>query len=213
MIFLSILPVLALCTLNNRMEASQAADYFPLEPGSRWVYLEQNGGLGEEYEDRAGVAVTLGTNLCNPVSTYSHNKLLASVYYRVEADTVYLAGFDLKRPLPNPYPILKVGPGKTSWKYSGGTQFYSGPATLDLKGESHAIKDMEWSGKKVPALQVHLEAIITGMDGVVIKSNQVGIYAKGIGLVELRDSGSIGKERSVRSRKLIFYEAGKSSKG
>ncbi|MCW5937689.1 MAG: hypothetical protein KIT11_10340 [Fimbriimonadaceae bacterium] len=182
----------------------KAADFFPLRTGDAWVYEDSGQSLSSRYDDHVGNVQEVGGGKAVPIISVVEGKIDGSTFYRVTDDTVYVVAFDQNKPLGAPYPILKVG-DKANWEYVGETQWYGAPAPLTVKGKSKRGRDQDVLGVKREILEVTLEASIGPPDGTSIKSKQVALYAKGVGLYDLKETQTIGKRKIERHRRLLSF--------
>lgn len=189
---------------------SEAADYFPLEPGTTWVYSDSQAPEAG-FEDRVGNPQPIDGKQAVPIVTTIRGQVDGSTFYRVEGDTVLLVAFEQNRPLKNPYPVFKLSGGKDGWSYTGMTQWFGEPAPITMKGTARKTKNREVLGEDRETIEVTIDAVIGDSDGVNMKSHQVAIYAKGIGLVELKDKTKMNKSTTERKRTLVSFTPGKSS--
>lgn len=183
-----------------------ASDYFPLKVGRRMTYEEKSLQSGmttdvvEEPVDVKGVMTT-------PVATYQGGNKVNTAYYRVDAEGVAIIAYDPERPLPEPLPVLKVaGTEKMTWEFKGAGSAEKLAEPLAMKGESQVLKaEREVLGKKVQVLQVKINAFVGGGKARE-EIEQVAIYGKGVGLVELTSTTKIGKRKAVSILKLTKIE-------
>lgn len=187
--------------------ASEAAAFFPLVPGTKWHYEEVGGGA-RIYVDEVGEAVDVDGHPAFPVvSTQGNQK--DSVFYRIDADSANIVAYDAKQPLASPRPVLKVGSGRMRWTYTGETPFFRSPVVLRMTGESTRKGTREVLGNRVDVLEVKLDAKMEADAGTTIEVVQVAIYGRGIGLIEMTETGKVGTNSSRRTLKLIKFEPGK----
>jgi hypothetical protein len=187
--------------------ASEAAAFFPLVPGTKWHY-EEIGGGARIYVDEVGAAVEVDGRPAFPVVS-SQGAQKESVFYRVESDSVNIVAYEQKDPLPSPRPVLKVGSGRTRWTYVGETPLFRSPVVLRMTGESNRRGTREVLGQRVDVLEVKLDAKMEADAGTTIEVVQVAIYGRGIGLIEMTETGKVGANSSRRTLKLIKFEPGK----
>jgi len=186
-----------------------ASDFFPTAPGSRWVYEDKQGRQTVVLEDRAEEPVGKGADQLFPIVTFQENQRMESTYYRIEGDTVWLAGFDPKKLLDRAYPILKSTDDKTNWTFTGTTHFMQDPVPITMKGTTKALKEVRFENQRVPGLEVRLEATIEAGPNMTLHTTQVATYAKGIGLIEMTETSDGMKNRQSRTRKLVEYRIGR----
>lgn len=185
--------------------ASEVEEFFPLDTGRTWTYSD-NGTLGGM--DRASAPQKVGDAPATPIVTVIDGKVDGSTFYRIEGDQVLVVAFEQNKPLEAPYPILQLGKGKNTWNYAGATQWLGGPAPMTIKGSTKRAGSREVAGVKRDVIEVTLEAVIGEESGVNVKSRQVSIYARGVGLIELTDRTTMKKTTTERKRKLISFTTG-----
>lgn len=190
------------------LDAPRIADYFPLTPGTSWVYEDSEGKLTSRFEDRVGESVAIEGKPAWPISSWVDGQMADTVYYRHEDDAAVLVAYDAKKPLVRPYAILKIGSGKSTWSFDGTTSFMGEPAPMRMTGESRPGRTLTVLGTKRPTVQVSLEATIDGGPTIQLKSKQSCVYAQGVGLVEMRETVTVGKKTTERRRRLISYRQG-----
>ncbi|MCB8933192.1 MAG: hypothetical protein H6534_07095 [Chthonomonadaceae bacterium] len=191
--------------------APSAADYFPLVPGTKWHYEEHVGKGVTIHLDEVLEPVDVGGHPATPIASSLNGHVYDTVYYRVVDDTVMLVAYDAKKPLELPVPILKVGDGRIRWEHVGETQLANEPAALSMKCESAPKGEREVLGRRVPVIELKVDASVGGSDMTGIRNRQTAIYAKGIGLVELKGEGTVGPRTTKFERKLVKFEPGGAS--
>lgn len=180
--------ITALVALTAFSSPALAADYFPCAEGTRWKYKdEQNGAL---IIDQAMAAVVINKLSATPIErTFSGSSTTS--YYRMEGDTLFVVAYDIKAPLPDAMPILKVGDGRVEWKYNGQTEFVKTAASLATTNWSKPSGKKSILGQSVDTIEVHSTAIVHPSDQTEIQVDCVQIYAKGIGLVDQVQTGRL----------------------
>lgn len=196
-------------SMTLSVSAPPAVEFFPTAPGSRWVYEDKQGRQTVVLEDRAEDPIGPETDRLIPVSTFQENQRMETTYYRVEGDTVWLEGFDPKKRLDRPYPILKTSGSTTSWTFSGTTHFMQDPVPLTMRGTAKAVRDLKFQGKTLPGIEVRLEATLEVGADTTLRTVQVAKYAKGIGLIEMTETSDGLRNRQTRTRTLVEYRIGR----
>jgi len=196
--------------LSAALQTSAAADFFPLKPGTVYIYEQTKGSAGQltkvvgDTLDMGGVSVT-------PISDKQVGGGGATTYYRVDSDQVVIVAYDVKHPMPTPMPLLKLGTGKITWEFSGKTQTGAQGERLLARGEAHSVGQREILGKKVDVIEVRLIAQVgIGMSGLTF--DQHAFYARGFGLVEWTSKTKLGnnKKSDESSFKLVDVQEAKS---
>lgn len=185
-----------------------AADFFPLVPGTKWHYEEQVGKNVTIHLDEVLAPVEIGGSPATPIASSLSGHVYDTLYYRIVGDTVFLVAYNPKKPLKIPVPVLKVGDGRVKWEYTGETELAEEPAALSMKCESAARGEREVLGKRVPVLELKIDAFVGGAGATGIRNRQTALYAKGIGLIEMKGEGTVGPRTTKFVRKLIKLEPG-----
>ncbi len=202
----------ALAVLAPLQATSIVADYFPLKPGEEWTYEERSGTRGQVVVDAVGSPVLINDVESYPISTSMNGGMAGQAFHRISGDSVLIVCFEnIKRPLPSPYPILKCdSTGNGDWQYAGTTDFLGAPASMTMKGTCRKGKEMDVLGTKRETLEVKLITTINPpeLPEASIRSESVSIYAKGVGLVSVKETSTVGKGRKEeRTRTLIKYKS------
>ena len=186
-----------------------AAEFFPLEVGTKWHYEERVARRATLHRDEVLAPVMVGEKMATPIASSLQGHVYDTLYYRVEGDTVYLVAYDPKKPLSMPIPILKVGNARMKWDYSGETELANEPALLTMKCESapKGVRAVLAIDREIMELKV--DATVGGSAVTGIQNRQTALYAKGVGLVEIHGEGKVGTTTTKFERKLIKFEPGK----
>jgi hypothetical protein len=190
-----------LTTLIAAIAASPAAsvgDFFPLAPGTRWTYEDTT--THEEYVQEAGEPMEVGDGLATPVYVKERGRRGETAYYRIVDDTVFLVAYDAKKPLAAPMPVLKVGPDRVKWTYSGKLPFDGGEVTLVQAGESAPKGRRKVLEQQLDVIEVKFERTFETM-----KMRQESVYARGIGMVEMKEVNLTGKKQEKHGLKLTKF--------
>jgi hypothetical protein len=186
-----------------------AIDYFPLAPGTKWVFREEAQFAEGTYSDEVKDPINVGGESIIPVETRQNGKLVDTVHYRVSGDTISIFAYDIKQPLEVPRPVLRVGTGTVKWEYAGMTPFLGAVVPLTVKGASTPKGKRKVLDREVECLEVRFEARIGPPDKKPILSKQVAIYAKGIGLVEMQEKTTVDRKTEERKLKLVEFTPGR----
>ena len=183
----------------------EAKDYFPLNPGDKWVY-EQRGDEGSmRVTDTVGEQTILDEFECIPVITTRRNQELDRVYYYMDKDEVKIVAFNKKNPLVDPYTIFRMPERGSKWSHIGDTMMGDAPADLDLKASVKRVGKKEFNGEKYDAIEVKLTAKLLEKLGTPFTVKQVAIYGKGIGLLSMEMETILPRRRIKMTRKLVTY--------
>lgn len=181
-------------------------DFFPLNPGDEWHYVEEAQSVTAETVDIVGEGVEIGGVKVHPVITYSDKKEIDRAYYKVTEGVVSVVAFVQDKPLLSSYPIIKSPTLGEKWEHQGETYMQGAPADLKLNGRVKKLSSVEFDGKKYEGLEVRLEATILEEFGTKISFTQVATYAKGIGLVKMESTSKLPKKTIKSTRKLVTYK-------
>lgn len=174
--------------------AADPTDFFPLQPGNKWVYREEARFSVNTVQDEVLEPVEIGGLKAFPVESTQEGKVIETVYYRVAGDTIYIVAYDPKTPLDPPRPLFKLGERRETWDYVGLTPFLKDLVPIKVRGESAPKGKRKVLGQEVECLEVKFDAQLgrTTDDRVDVK--QTSIYGKGIGAVEMTGKTLIGRE-------------------
>jgi hypothetical protein len=192
--------VLAAAVVSSGSAALTAADFFPLNPGDEYTYIDDAGRQKWTIIDRVAGPVKVGDREAFRVDSYLGGKVFGSSFYVQDAKEVVVAAYEADKPLPVPLPIFKLPGGTNSWEFEGPTTMITMEVNTRLQGSVKNIKPVKVLGKDREALEVKLVVF----DGTV-QTEQTSIYAKGIGLVEMKEVTQMNKTKQQRVRRLISY--------
>ncbi len=181
------------------------ADYFPLNPGDEWQYMEEAEHMSARSVDRVGEAVEIGGIKVFPVITLVDDKEIDRVFYKVGEGSVSVVAFNKEKPLLSPYPIIKSPDLGEKWKHQGETYIQGALADLKLDGRVKKLSSVEFDGRKVEGLEVRLEATVLEEFGTKITFTQVATYGKGIGLIKMESTSKLPKKTIKSTRRLVAY--------
>lgn len=184
------------------------ADFFPLVPGTRRTYEEKLERVTLNM-DEVGIPTTVKNVTAIPIVTSEGGKNISTTYYLVDTTAVWIVATNPEHPLPKPIPILQVSGEKTKWSYEGPTDDTKQAEGIAMDGESRILPDRDVLGKKVPILEVKLTTTVGG-GFAQEKSEQIALYGKGIGLVQLISKTKVGKKTVTNELKLVKIEEAKS---
>ncbi|MFQ3587044.1 MAG: hypothetical protein SNJ76_05195 [Fimbriimonadaceae bacterium] len=185
--------------------SSGAADFFPLAPGTRWVYQERTDRQVNTYTDEVGAAVEIDGKPAFPVVSTQDGRRVDTIHYRVEGDTVLIVAYDPRRPLSNPRPVLKVGRGRTTWRWEGGTPLLGADVPLKMSGSSQIVGRRDVLGVEREVLEVKLEGELQVLPDQTARISQTALYARGVGLFEMRSRQTSGSRRSESVLRLVSF--------
>ncbi len=181
-------------------------DFFPLNPGDEWQYVEEAERMSARSVDRVGEAVEIGGTKVFPVMTLADNKEIDRVYYLVGEGSVSVFAFDKNKPLLSPYAIIKNPTLGEKWKHQGETYVQGALADLKLDGRVKKLDSVEFDGKKIEGLEVRLVATVLEEFGTKITFTQVATYGKGIGLIKMESTSKLPKKTIKSTRRLVAYK-------
>lgn len=184
-----------------------ASEYFPLEPGVRWHYVERSEGRNTTFVDEVKPPVKIAERTCVPIETRTEGKPYETRYYNVQGDTVLLVAYDPSSPLDPPIPILKLASHKTDWTYAGFTIMLTGSVPLEFKATGTPKGKRKILDVERECYEVVMDAKIDGGRGLSVRSVQIALYARGVGLVEMKQQTTVGTKTTESTTKLIKFEA------
>ncbi len=177
-----------------------ASDFFPLNPGDKYVYEEEYNKMKKLFTDVVGAPKDLNGRVSYPIETLAVGQSLGKVYYHVEKERVLVTGMDFGDPLASPYPVLVVGKGTQKFSWAGDVPVPNGtPEPFALSGEAKAGRPINLFGKRRATVEVTMTLDLLGLISV-----QKAVYAEGLGLVSMLEES--GKKKVKRTRKLVSYE-------
>ena len=189
-------------------QAATAAEFFPLKAGVRLVYAEKSLQTAET-TDRVGEPVEIAGVMTTPVETFQNGLLVNRTYYRVNAAGVDIIATSKEAPLPQPVPILRLPVDKkATWSFFGPLNADKQAEPVQMSGESQLKGEREVLGQRVPVLEVRTKAAVGG-GRAQEESEQIALYGKGIGLIELTSITKIGKRKATSTLKLLRIETAK----
>lgn len=197
----------ALClTLALAPQSSLAAEFFPLVPGTKWVYQEEGRFLANTYVDEVLEPVEIKGERAYPIAQSREGKVIDTTYYRVFGEGVYIVAYKADQPLDPPRLVLKVGERRETWEYVGLTPFLNDPIPLKMKGESNLKGRRKVLGRDLECVEVKFEAQQGRTTADLVVSRQTCLYAKGIGLVEMTGKTTIDRSTETLKLKLLEYK-------
>jgi hypothetical protein len=201
--------ILATLLAITAFAPASAAEFFPLAPGTRWTYQDEN---GVESVDEAGDDFELNKKLTGtPVTTTTAGRNGGVMFYRLDADSLQLLGYantltdKSQTVLGEPQPIFRIGAPKSDWKYIGEVSTQMGPVLLQATGNSTRGGRMKVLSQDVETLRTHIVTRI-GNDKNGVEITQDVVYGKGIGMAEMM-TATKAQGKTVKSvLKLVKFE-------
>lgn len=181
------------------------AEYFPVVPGSSWVYQEESSTLKVQVEETVADPVEINGAQAYPIIVTRQGREIDRAYYQVGASEVNIVAFDEKKPLLSPYPIIKSPDVSERWDHKGETMMLGGLADMKMTGRAKFAGEETFAGEKIKTLEVRVEATILEEFGTPIQSTQVAVYGKGVGLLRMESTTKHKRTTERSSRKLIAY--------
>jgi hypothetical protein len=200
--------VLSLLVAFATVLPSGVEDYFPLQPGATWSYVEEGPAQSLSYVDTVLEATEVGGEPAIPVESRVAGKLDQTRYYRVIGDTVYLVAYDPKKPLKAPQPVLKAADRKVTWDFKGLVPFFKDDVPLEFKASAAPKGRKKVLGEERECLELVLDAKMLGGPEMVIEIRQQALYAKGVGLVEMKQRQTIKGKATESTIRLTSFEIG-----
>lgn len=194
------IPAAFLALLAAGQKDATASDFFPLNPGDKYVYEEEYSKMKKLFTDVVGAPKDLNGRVSYPIETLALGQSLGKVFYHVEQERVVVTGMDFGDPITSPYPILVVGKGTQKFSWAGEVPVPNGtPEPLAIAGESKPGKSVQLFGRKRATVEVTMTLDLLGLISV-----QKSVYAEGLGLISMLEES--GKKKVKRTRKLVSYE-------
>lgn len=190
--------------------AGPAGEFFPVVPGSQWSYEETERGSRRRtvFVDEAEDPVMVGGKPAFVVATRVTGGPRQRTYYRIEGDQVFVVAYDPNQPLADPIPILQASDKRTEWVFSGETVFARDKVPMTMRGSARRVGARNVLGERRECLEITLEATVAAAGNFALRNKQIAVYAKGIGLVEMKETGEIGERKYERTRKLVTFRLG-----
>lgn len=185
--------------------AQDVTAYFPMEPGTTWIYLDASRGESYETTDAALEPIEVAGTLCAPLTTSFRGKEVGRVYYAIKGGELHIVAFDRRVPLSSSYAVLKDPEVSSRWTHEGETFVQGTPADLKLKGQVSKGKEESFQGKKIETLSVTIEMKVLENFGATIVSTQKAVYGKGIGLLRSETIVKLKNRKETSNRTLIAY--------
>lgn len=192
------------------LQATPVADYFPMKPGTKWTYEDQDGAqMLEEVEP----VMDLGNGKqAVPKTQTASGHYLGTTLYRIEGDTVQVVGYVDKTKtegnlnvLTVPHAVLRVLAGKAEWSYVDQVFSVNGPVAIKVQGTSRPGSKRKWNEQEVDTIQVHVDSHVgEGKGGYDVRQDMV--YGKGIGLLETTEATKIQGKTVKKVLKLLKFE-------
>ncbi|MBS1707828.1 MAG: hypothetical protein JSS65_03800 [Armatimonadetes bacterium] len=193
--------------------ADGAAAYFPTKPGTSWTYSEDAGRSHHVFTDKVGKPAKLLEVDVVPFTSVADGRESEPTFYVVDGDSVFVIfktvektesnGEVVRTPKTYRYPIVKVAGKPVSWEHFGKTEFMQTSVDMSLKGSSRPIGKRKVLGREVECVQVDLDVMFGAPGEPPVKSNQRSVYGKGIGLVEMVETTTVGKQKYSKKRNLV----------
>jgi len=199
---LAILPAIVLTACAEQ----GISEFFPLKAGTKWTYLEKAKFDTLEYVDEVKQGIKIGERYTIPVETRANGKVLETRHYQIEGDTVLLVAYSSKLLLEPPQPVLKSANGKVSWTYAGKTPFLGAMVPIELKATVTPKGKRKVLDTDRECIELNMDAKMYGGAGMTIDFHQVALYAKGVGLVEVKQRQRGAGESSESSTRLTRFE-------
>lgn len=188
------------------LQAPSPTDYFPLTPGIKRTYSDTAGA--SNYSDLIEPPVKVGDALATPLATVVDGKRLGAAYYLVAGNEIRIVATDLKKPFAEPQPFFQIGTGRADWTFKGLTLMFKDPVPINLKGFSEPGPATKTVAGNVETLKLVLDAVIGADPAIGYVSHQEIVLGKGIGMIEKKETVTIGHEKHSHVVKLIGFDRG-----
>lgn len=199
--------MLSLCIAAVVLQAPTALDYFPLAKGTKWTYVD-TGTTAITYTDEVSEITKILEEPAVCITTKIEGKPAGSAYYRSAGDTVFVVAYDPLNPIAAPHPVLKVADRLVAWEYKGAVPSGGQSLPLEFKATCKPVGERKVLERQVHCIEVHMDATVLEPGNVKVRMVQDIVYGKGIGMVEMRETTTIGKTKTERTVRLIRFEPG-----
>lgn len=219
--------IAATLTLLMSQDTLKAEDFFPLKPGTKWVYeqiriadgkktksLVTDTVLPEATVQKEAVKLDDGTIKtfpkisAIPIKTTMSGYGDAFSYHQIVDNQIMIVALDEKVPQEKPYCILKVAEKGVKWSYVGEVNFYNENVPMSFTAEMKRIGTRTVLDQKVEVIEVKMDTLVQGTPDLSFRTIQTAVYAKGIGLVESESVTIINDQKEEFKRKLIQFTPG-----
>ncbi len=202
-------------------------EFYPMNPGSEWIYQdtvkEGKQTFNSRFTETAGEPFKVDEVIVIPIESKDGNGRKDTIKYVAEGDhlDVYLPRIVVPATENTPeqitdetrYSVLFFTENSHSWNYFGKTPYNGDRVDMVMESTSKNIGLREYFGKKVECIEVKMKTEVnvfanTGFvpkSGKGLLSEQTAIYARGIGLVELKEKRKLDKQSGELVRKLVSY--------
>jgi len=198
------------------VQALSARDFFPVGVGMKWTY-EETGEDHLTYTYVVEAAKTLGGKEAYPiVIRYQGNPLTTTYYVLDDAGVGIVAEDSFADIYAPPRPLFKLGEGPQTWSYTGQVPFEAGTAPISLTGSSKVGERRKVLGQEVDTIVVTIDATVTPSAKGRSKpqpmtQHQEAVYGRGIGLVEMNMTATVGAKTHHQHLDLVKLQKGRSS--
>lgn len=199
--------MLSLCIVAAVLQAPTALDYFPLVKGAKWTYADTS-TTAVTYTDEVSEVTKILEEPAVCITTKIEGKLAGTAYYRVAGDTIFVVAYDPLSPIQAPHPVLKVAGRPITWEYKGAVPSGGHNMPLEFKATCKPVGERKVLEKQVACIEVHMDATVLEPGNIKVRMVQDIVYAKGVGMVEMRETTTIGKVKTERTVRLIRFEPG-----
>lgn len=197
--------IIALSILAS-LQSPSASGFFPLAPGTTWIWNEVTAGIPETVKEVAMPPITLGNRAVSYILITLPSQPSERAYFYIEGNTVFNAAYVESRPLAKPLPVLIVSGKKETWTYEGILPLPSGDFVTKQTGTSEPGKPIEAFGKTLPTYLVQIDAELTSPSGEKVRSVTKSTYVQGIGLFESEMTADTGAMKFSRKRNLTKFQ-------
>ncbi len=200
----------AVCALVIAPAAVDLREYFPIEQGTTWDYIEIVGEGESRYRSEAGKPYDLDGQMVYPIITKQHGRSIGISYYDINSDSIHIIASGYNPSPSPPVPVLMNPEYREKWKYEGLSNATGAIGEMELEGKGKVLKSVKWNGKTYEGIEIRLDATtveqVSASTGAKTKTEQVSTYAKGIGLIEMKSTTKIGKETYRSTIKLDKFK-------
>lgn len=201
--------ILAMALAATQTSAAlDVSEYFPLVPGSSWLYLGESRDVKMHFTSTVQKPVDFDGESAIPIVNVFDTSI-EKTFYTVTASYVDVVSFSENEKLPAPYTILQSPDRGKKWSVRAKTRVLGVFADMSLVGTVKRLKSRRFDGKSIDVLEVTLEGTIIEAGGILTDMKQVSVYGKGIGLMEMKQTSKTGIMTSTLKLTLEEYVPGK----
>ena len=135
---------------------------------------------------------------------------MQTTFYDLQGSGVYVIGHDPKVLFEKPQHVFQLEGKGSKWEYEGPSPYDDDKsARMRVKGQSKLVGQRTVLGEKRECLEVDTETRIGLSESTATLFKRSGLYAKGVGLVQMEENVSVGRRSQKRKVQLTKFESAK----